>query len=89
MTFLAALTLTLQLADARQSARWPHELNPIARPLVSHPAMLYAVKLGTGAFVVYGAHSLRTHGHPRAAFWYLVAVNAVQGAVVVRNARVK
>ena len=88
MHLLAAFTLTLQLTDARQSIR-AHELNPIMRPLVNHPAAMVGVKLGTGALVIAGAHSLRTHGHPRAAFWYLVAINAVQGAVVLHNARVK
>lgn len=106
MMFLAALTLTLQLADARQTLG-PHgvgrtvittatstivtttpEANLAPRGLVRHPAALYAAKLGTGALVLYGAHALRQRGHPRAAFWYLVAINAAQGAVVVHNMRV-
>ena len=63
-------------------------MNPIVRPLVNHPAELYTVKLGAGALVLVGAHELRKAHHPRAAFWYLVAVNAAQAAVVVRNARI-
>lgn len=84
----AALTLSLSLTDAHQSVRCV-ELNPIARPLVNHPVALYSVKLGTSALVLTGAHSLRKAGHPRAAFWYLVAVNAAQGAVVLHNWRTK
>jgi hypothetical protein len=83
--FFAALTLSLQLTDAAQSVRAPVELNAIMRPVVAHPAALYAAKLGTGALVLYGAHSLRRHGHPRAAFWYLVVINSVQAAVVLHN----
>ena len=90
MHVLAALTLTLQLADARTTlAGHGVEMNPIVRPLVAHPAALYATKLGTGAAVLYGAHELRTHGHPRAAFWYLVAINVAQGAVVAHNMRIR
>ena len=86
--FWAALTVSLQLADARQSIR-DAEVNPVMRPMVTSPSAVYGVKLGTGALVVFGAHELRAHGHPRAAFWYLVAVNAAQGAVVAHNARAK
>lgn len=61
--FWAALTLSLQLADAHQSVRGI-ELNPIARPLVSHPAAFYAVKLGAGGLVLAGAHEIRKAGQP-------------------------
>ena len=90
MHLLAALTLTLQLADARTTlAGHGVEMNPIVRPLVAHPAAFYAMKLGTGALVVAGARSLRKGGHPRAAFWYLVAINVAQGAVVAHNMRIR
>ena len=86
----ALLTFSLALTDAHQSVRLgPREMNPIVRPLTNHPSALYAVKIGSAAFVTWNVARLKKQGHPRWAFTLWLSVNVAQGYVVIHNARVK
>lgn len=87
MHLLAALTITLQLADAATTLRpGGRELNPVVVPLAGHPAALYGVKAAEGVGLVL---LTRSKAHPTMAFWTRVAINVAQGIVVVHNLRAK
>lgn len=88
---MAALTMTLQLADAKVTLtglRQPgiSEANPLMRGLVQHPAAVYAFKAGVGTSIILVTHEIAKH-HPKRAFWFAVGVNVAQGFVVWHNVR--
>jgi len=81
----------LQALDAQSTARAlrsgsAREGNPIVRPFASHPAGLFAFKLGAAGGAMFAIDRLHKR-HPRLATAILAAIDAGYACVVVRNYR--
>lgn len=86
--WLAAVTFSLALTDARQSVQC-REANPLMRAVVAHPAALYGVKIGGASVTTWIVAHERKAGRRKTAWLLWAGVNAAQGAVVWHNARLR
>lgn len=84
----ALLTFTLAATDARQSVKC-HEANPIMRGVVSSPAALYTVKLGSASLTTWIVEHERKQGRKKTAWLLWIGVNVAQSAVIIHNARTR